>query len=163
MNVGDLGRLALGYVDDKYSLYPVTAAALMQADGTTAVTARTRWRTKTTVLAAQVSVSDINFSVGSSKTKYTNTTTTTGDGSAADGATAVRPEAKSTYLGVSGSLGETGVGYVFQWRDVKMTDTNPWLLSLTKSLGGSASLVFEHGNNDDASPDQTQVGLIVNF
>ena len=154
VNVGELGQVALAYVDDKYSL----ADEGKTADGT-AVTADSRWRTKTTVVAAQVSVSNINVSVGSSKKKYTNTS----GADATDGRTAVKPEEKATYLGVSGSLGETGVGYVFQWRDVKMDDTNPWLLSLTKSLGGSASLVFEHGNNDDAKPDQTQVGLVVNF
>ena len=158
VNVGDLGQVGLAYVDDKYSLYD--DGDLMQADGSTAAAGDSRWRTKTTVVAAQVSVSDINVSVGSSKTKYTNTS---GSDAAGSGNLAVRPEAKTTHLGVSGGIGETGVSYAFQWRDVKMTDTNPWLISLTKSLGGSASLVFEHADNDDATPDQTLLGLVVNF
>ena len=156
VNVGEIGKVGLAYVDDKYSLDE--SGDLTQADGN-AVTGASSWQTKTTVAAAQVSVSGLTASIGSARVKYTNTS---GDGAAGDGASAVIPDGKTTFFGIRGGLGDTGVGYVLQWRDVKPANTNPWLISLTKGLGDNASLVLEHGNND-TDPNATQVGLVVNF
>ena len=72
-------------------------------------------------------------------------------------------EEKVTYFGIAGGLGETGIGYVVQWRDEEATNTNPWLVSLTKGLGDSTALVIEHANNDGSDANTTQVGLVVNF
>ena len=156
VNVGEIGKVGLAYVDDKYSLND--SGELTAAGSTTPITQSSSWQTKTTVAAAQVSVSGLTASIGSARVKYTNTT---GD-DASDGATAVIPDGKTTFFGIRGGLGDTGVGYVLQWRDVKPSNTNPWLISLTKGLGNSASLVLEHANND-TNPNATQVGLIVNF
>ena len=70
---------------------------------------------------------------------------------------------KVTHYGFSGSLGDTGMGFLVQARNVDGadgTDSDPWMLGLTKSLGGGATAYFEHGSEDDQG---TTVGLQVNF
>ncbi len=98
---------------------------------------------------------------------------------------------KFTYAGVHGGVGDTGVNYVFTmrsektstngfgWRDADGDNTfdaneavaiptssssNPWTLGLNRSLGGGATLRFEHGEPDSNTVDsQTAVWLQVNF
>ena len=59
---------------------------------------------------------------------------------------------KTTFVGVRGSVGDTGFGYVFQYRDKEamkdgmMMEYEPWILGLSKTMGGGASLHFEHSN-----------------
>ncbi len=156
VNVGDIGKVGLAYVDDKYSL--AEGNTLTAADGTTAIADPSSWQTETTVAAAQVSVSGLTVYVGSARDKYTNTSRAGGT----DAQNAVVPDAKTTFFGFGGSLGDTGVGYRVQWRDLKASDSKPWLISLTKGLGANTSLVLEHANNDK-DPNATQVGLVVNF
>ena len=54
---------------------------------------------------------------------------------------------------VSGvDLGDTGLSFVAMGRNKKAVDgtsTSPWLVGVTRSLGGGASAHFEHGNSDD--------------
>ena len=73
-------------------------------------------------------------------------------------------EVETTYVGVSGAVGDSGLSYVVQ--GISMKDdgkkTSPWLISLTKSLGDGASAVLEY-HNTDAGSNTTQVGLVVNF
>ena len=73
-------------------------------------------------------------------------------------------EVETTYIGVSGAVGDSGLSYVVQ--GISMKDdgkkTSPWLISLTKSLGDGASAVLEY-HNTDAGSNTTQVGLVVNF
>ena len=73
-------------------------------------------------------------------------------------------EVETTYVGVSGAVGDSGLSYVVQGISQKAGDekTSPWLVSLTKSLGDGASAVVEY-HNDDAGSNTTQVGLVVNF
>ena len=77
----------------------------------------------------------------------------------------------TTFAGIRGSVGDTGLTYLFQARSKKTKgssdvytdnantdstsklDTNkhtPWMMGLYRSLGGGATVMFEHGN-----PDQT--------
>ena len=98
---------------------------------------------------------------------------------------------KFTYAGVHGGVGDTGVNYVFTmrsektstngfgWRDADDDDTfdagenvaiptssssNPWTLGLNRSLGGGATLRFEHGEPDSNTADSsTAVWLQVDF
>ena len=98
---------------------------------------------------------------------------------------------KFTYAGVHGGVGDTGVNYVFTmrsekkstsgfgWVDADDDDTfdagenvatptssssNPWTLGLNRSLGGGATLRFEHGEPDSTTADSsTAVWLQVNF
>ena len=56
---------------------------------------------------------------------------------------------KTTFVGVRGSVGDTGFGYVFQYRDKDNADgtkPEPWILGLSKTMGGGASLHFEHSD-----------------
>ncbi len=56
---------------------------------------------------------------------------------------------KTTFVGVRGSVGDTGFGYVFQYRDKENADgtkPEPWILGLSKTMGGGASLHFEHSD-----------------
>ncbi len=75
---------------------------------------------------------------------------------------------KTTFAGVRGSVGDTGVSYLFQARSKKSKGTtasyqsgagnakagiNPdkhttWMLGLSRSLGGGASVHFEHSDPD---------------
>jgi len=97
---------------------------------------------------------------------------------------------KITYAGVHGGVGDTGVNYVFTMRSEKTStdgfagidaddddtfdagenvaasssDTdNPWTLGLNRSLGGGATLRFEHGEPDDDTDASTALWLQVNF
>ena len=97
---------------------------------------------------------------------------------------------KITYAGVHGGVGDTGVNYVFTmrsektsssgfgWVDADDDDTfdagenvatspssssNPWTLGLSRSLGGGASVKFEHSEPDTDADSTTAVWLQVNF
>ncbi len=93
---------------------------------------------------------------------------------------------KTTFAGVHGGVGDTGVNYVFTMRNEKVdadgfsdpdTDStgntvaanfdsksSPWTLGLSRSLGGGATLKFEHSEPDDDEVDSsTAVWLHVNF
>ncbi len=81
---------------------------------------------------------------------------------------------KTTFVGVRGSVGDTGFGYVFQYRDKEemkegmMIEYEPWILGLSKTMGGGASLHFEHsgGMKDEKGKkvkSKTGVWLKVDF
>ena len=164
INVGEIGKVALSHVDDKYMLTDTQAADATghgeRSDGDTV------WSTKTTSIAAQVSVSDLTAYVGTQTAKEscdgvvqsddsTNACDQTTDGQ-------VNTKKKTTYFGIRGGLGETGINYLFQWRDQKSANNKPWMLGLYKGLGGGASLNIEHANNDNKD-NNTTVFLRVDF
>ena len=67
---------------------------------------------------------------------------------------------------MSGGLGDTGMSYLVAVRNVQttgMNKTNPWLVNVSRSLGGGALLIFEHANNDDGKSGKSRLGLHVNF
>jgi len=73
---------------------------------------------------------------------------------------------KVTHYGVAGGVGDTGVSYLIQARNKKLADgtkKSPWLLAVTRSLGGGATVMVEHGNNDDDKSGNTRVGVKVDF
>ncbi len=73
---------------------------------------------------------------------------------------------KVTHYGVGGDIGDTGMSFMVQARSEDNADgtkTNPWFLTLGKSLGDGASAYFEHGNADDGESGKTTMGLKVDF
>ena len=101
-----------------------------------------------------------------------------------------RVKSKVTYAGVHGGVGDTGVNYVFTMRNQKVDSSglgtndaddddtldagetivtstsgknNPWTLGLSRSLGGGASVKFEHSEPDTDADSSTAVWLQVNF
>ena len=73
---------------------------------------------------------------------------------------------KVTHYGVAGGLGDTGMSFLIQARSVDAAngmDTDPWLVALTKGLGGGATVMVEHANDDDGSSGKTRFGLKVDF
>ena len=125
----------------------------------------TAWSTKTTALGLQFSLADVSIYTGVAKKKSSYE----GHPHVASGATAMPDkETDTTFFGLSGGLGDTGVGYHFHWRDED--NAKPWVLGLTKSLGADALLVLEHHNADDSvaadgttNKNATNLGLHVNF
>ena len=99
----------------------------------------------------------------------------------------------TTFAGVRGSVGDTGISYVFQARskkskgthgglayaaktvnddevtgiqsgaDVPTNSSSPWFLGLSRSLGGGASVHFEHVNPDDGTKSTSYLALKVDF
>ncbi len=75
-------------------------------------------------------------------------------------------KSKTTHYGVHGAMGDTGMSFramAKSKKDGKGTSTNPWLLGFSRSLGGGATVHFEHGNKDNDESGTTKVGLQVNF
>ncbi len=89
---------------------------------------------------------------------------------------------KTAFFGARGGLGDTGVSFLLQVRNKKIsgdrftnpakTETaeididkhSPWILGLSRSLGGGASVSLEHGNPDvDDEKSKTSAWLTVNF
>ena len=77
---------------------------------------------------------------------------------------------KTTFVGVRGSVGDTGFGYVFQYRDKEemkegmMIEYEPWILGLSKTMGGGASLHFEHSDpGEKGKKNETGIWLKVDF
>ncbi len=73
---------------------------------------------------------------------------------------------KINYLGLQGSLGDTGLNWLAWGRSVEAPDgtkTNPWMVGINKSLGGGAFTFVEHTNADDDSGGTTHVAFGVNF
>ena len=71
---------------------------------------------------------------------------------------------KISFLGLNGSLGDSGLSWTAYSRSVDDhdgSDTNSWGASLTKSLGDGVSTYIDHGN--DGKDGLTFVGLSVNF
>ena len=116
----------------------------------TAIVPDTKPGHKTTHVAVEFSVGGFTPYVGYSKMKM-------------NGAT---KETKTTHYGVSGGLGDTGINYLVAARNVKDEDgkkTSPWLFNVSKSLGGGATVIFEHGNDDNNKSGKSRVGLHVTF
>ena len=73
---------------------------------------------------------------------------------------------KITHYGLSGGLGDSGFSFHAMGRSKKLADgskKSPWLVGVTKGLGGGATAMIEHGNNDDDKSGKTRVGLKVDF
>ena len=85
-----------------------------------------------------------------------------------------------------GGVGDTGVNYVFTMRNEKLSGdgfkgdgvspqfqdgkrieysekSTPWTLGLSRSLGGGATVHFEHGEPDSDDDSSTGIWLQVDF
>jgi len=75
-------------------------------------------------------------------------------------------DAKTTYLGLSGGLGDTGASWVMQARnkeDHAGKESSPWTVGVAQSLGDGARVYLEHENSDDGAGGATTAGLRVDF
>ena len=89
----------------------------------------------------------------------------------------VTSKTKTTFAGVHGEAGDTGVNYVFTMNNKKLSGDgfvdgnsssrsekwNPWTLGLSRNLGGGATLNFEHGEPDSDDDSSTGIWLQVDF
>ena len=75
-------------------------------------------------------------------------------------------DAKTTYIGASGSIGDTGMSWVAQARnkeDHMGMESSPWTVGLGKSLGDGARMFVEHQNSDDGKGGSSVIGLRADF
>ena len=75
-------------------------------------------------------------------------------------------DAKTTYLGASGGIGDTGMGWrawARNMEDHKGMESTPWGIGLDKALGGGAKAYIEHANADDGASGTTVMALRVDF
>ena len=79
---------------------------------------------------------------------------------------------KTTYVGASGSIGDSGMGWRAWTRDIsnewdadaeEYVDSSPWGIGINKDLGGGAFTFVEHHNADKGKSGNTIVALGVNF
>ena len=73
---------------------------------------------------------------------------------------------KTTYLGFTGSIGDTGMDWRAFGRKVEGhngKEMNPWAVGVGKALGGGAYTYIEHGNNDDGVDGTTKIALHIDF
>ena len=148
IDVGDNAAVAFSHQNDKYT------AILGALNNVPTVTT---WKIKTNIVAAQISVTGITVYAGKKKRSFDFIANLTNPGTAS-----TRADDETTFFGVRGSVGDTGMDYVFQWRD---KDTSkPWLLAFNKGIGDSTELILEHLNNDDdMEPNKTQLSLKIDF
>ncbi len=69
-------------------------------------------------------------------------------------------ESSTTIANAGGPLSD-GLSYNFMVRDTEGSASNPWLIGLSKSLGGGSTVVLEHADNGD--DNSTAVYLQVDF
>ena len=144
----------------------VTAAAVPAGDATPAVPATPHLVTHTvtmntkdvdygstkTGVSAQLDLGALTLGLGYSKTESNDPMD--------------KMDAKTTYLGASGSIGDTGMGWRAWARNNEGHDgmeSTPWGMGLDKALGGGANAYIEHANADDGASGTTVMGLVVNF
>ena len=96
VNIGEIGKVAVAYTDDRYYRFPPAFGV----GGT--------WRNKFYFTAAEVSVSDL--------TVYAGTRKLTGYDTSSDNLGSIQPQ-KTKFFGFRGGLGDTGIKYLFQYRD----------------------------------------------
>ena len=75
---------------------------------------------------------------------------------------------KTTFVGASGSIGDTGMGWRAWTRDISNVDNaagdaNPWGIGINKDLGGGAFTFVEHHDADGGASGNTIIALGVNF
>ena len=138
VNVGDIGKVAAARIDKKHKRELTQIVATIDRQDT---------------IAAEVSLSDIRVYVGVQK--HHRVSRSTVQHGIADW--------KTNFFGFAGGLGDTGIDFVFQWRDTERYAHKPWILGLSKSLGEDVSINLEHANNDGDSANATRVTLRIDF
>ena len=142
VNLGEIGKVAVSSADNKDTFDPGSFETGIDD---------TKEGVKTTTVAAEVYVANLTAYVGYQETitavSLAGTNTNTDD---------IREDKlQTTFIGIRGGIGDTGIDYVFQWRQLKDTEAplhlsipKPWSLGLGKSLGGGASIYLEHADSD---------------
>ena len=77
-----------------------------------------------------------------------------------------KQDAKTTYIGASGGIGDTGMSWVAQARnkeDHMGKESSPWTVGIGKSLGDGARMFVEHQNSDDGKGGSSVIGLRADF
>ena len=149
---------------------------------------------KSNFIAAQYTIGSMTAYLGVAQHKSTNSNvidrTGTPPATADDNKELVISQNDSTtFAGIRGSVGDTGLNYLFQARSKKSKgnkevwastdilnaerampaaiDANkhtPWMMGLYRSLGGGATVMFEHGNPDKTDEKSTShLALKVDF
>ena len=162
--LGENGKIALAHI---------SRDARMDADD------------KQNAIAGEYTVGGMTAYLGFSKREVENKAVAQNDATGVE-----KFEAETTFFGVRGGVGDTGIAYLLQVRNkkasgelgngTKLTDTNlaaatndeaaqganqiskysPWYFSLSRSLGGGTSIALEHANPDE--DDRTsQTALIL--
>ena len=132
-----------------------------------------------TLLAGQYTVGGMTMHLGVGQIKMENDNAMSAD---ADNLQVAEMKTKTAFYGIRGGLGDTGVSFVLQVQSKKDSGKNaavdentaatnvdankrtPWTLSLTRSLGGGASVFVEHANHDEeGEKSDSVIGLAVSF
>ena len=145
VNLGEIGKVAISSVDNKDTLDPGIFSQPHQTIDDT------KEGVKTTTVAAEVYVANLTAYVG-----YQETITAVSLAGTNTNTDKIREDKlKTTFIGIRGGIGDTGIDYVFQWRKLEDSEApldlsypKPWSLGLGKSLGGGASIYIEHADND---------------
>ena len=130
-------------------MFAVVADAMVNHTGTASVPTTTPG-SKSNHIAVQLALGPVTGYLGHSTTKMNGS----GD------------KDKVTHYGLSGGLGDSGFSFHAMGRKVEPAagmESSPWLIGVTKGLGGGASAMIEHGNSDDGNSGTTRVGLKVDF
>ena len=141
------------------------------SDADTAAQATGTQKVTTNYIAGQYGIGGMIVYLGYAKSDTKNNTC-----ASANTACVTKAESDTTFAGIRGSVGDTGVGYLFQLRDKSSESTNnastpvttkskstPWVFGMSRSLGGGASVHFEHGDPDSTEKSSTGVWLKVDF
>ena len=194
VNIGDIGKVAVGYekVEDEVGAMPTNAVddndvstfPAYPEDG--AATAAAAWKAnqdkfgyKASHISASFGLSSVTARVGFS-VKDTNMTQVLVPDEDSDTAGAMEVlksgtgedekdvvnKKKTTYLGFTGSIGDTGMDWRAFGRKVEGhngKEMNPWAVGVGKALGGGAYTYIEHGNNDDGVDGTTKIALHIDF
>ena len=194
VNIGDIGKVAVGYekVEDEVGAISAsdseaTPPVVFPEYGTDANVAKAwmanqdKFGYKASHISASFGLSSVTARVGFS-VKDTNMTQvlvpkiaeeneTVEPGTMEvlmneDGDEAVVNKKKTTYLGFTGSIGDTGMDWRAFGRKVEGhngKEMNPWAVGVGKALGGGAYTYIEHGNNDDGVDGTTKIALHIDF
>ena len=152
---------------------------------------------KGTFLGGEYSIGNMTMHLGVGRTKENDSSkigddspgTVTLDGDQLGDYVEHKQTDSTTFAGFRGSLGDTGVSFVFQAKRTKSKGTHggiaydmatatdgvqsgdpvptnsrsAWLLALSRSLGGGASVHFEHDDQDDGTKSTSYLALKVDF
>ena len=191
METGSVAVAHIKHADKMVTYDPTPANADRTADADN-MTASGTQKGSSSFLAAQYGVGGMTLYLGVGSHTNKNAMCAPGAGEVAGNNNCVKKEkGRTTFAGVRGSVGDTGVSYVFQMRKKKTTTTSldtvaggdstpgedadmvddvdiasnsPWILSLSRSLGGGASVHFEYSNPDmDGTSASSGAWLKVDF
>ena len=177
----ETGKIAMAYISkpDKMITYDPTPANPTRAADADNMTASGTEKSSSTFFAGEYGIGSMTMYLGvaTHSAKNSMCAETADGGAVGNHDCLIKSKGRTTFAGVRGSVGDTGVGYLFQVRKNKTTntlndvvggaaDTNessatddvndntqtisntPWMMGVYRSLGGGASVNFEYGDPD---------------